>query len=200
MAKIENTNIGFAIPVAELIRMLSNELDVRNAPMTLAEVDGDFVAQVRVTGNMIPGTDPPKFKGKNVLPGTYQGAGVLLWQDTKNYILVERSVTTKRGQVVLATKVLVEIIKGGKSMASFSVNTPEGPLYLRLQRINGALAFLFGPDGKRWITSRKLAVIFPAKVQVGIVACNMSKQPLSARFEEFVLVTEKKDLTDPMKP
>ena len=47
---------------------------------------------------MVPGTDPPKFKGKNMLPGTYQGAGVLLWQDTKNYILVERSVTTKRGQ------------------------------------------------------------------------------------------------------
>jgi hypothetical protein len=41
---------------------------------------------------------------------------------------------------------------------------------------------------------------FPAKVQVGLVACNMSKQPLSAQFEEFVLVTEKKDLTDPMKP
>jgi hypothetical protein len=62
------------------------------------------------------------------------------------------------------------------------------------------LAFLFGPDGKRWITSQKLAVVFPAKVQVGLVACNMSKQPLSAQFEAFVLVTEKKDLTDPMKP
>ena len=191
---------SLTIEVPAGVRLLSRELDVRNAPMMLADVDGDFVAQVKVSGNMVPGTDTPKFKGKNVLPGTYQGAGVLLWQDTKNYILVERSVTTKRGNVVLSSKALVEIIKGGKSAASIAVNIPEGPLYLRLQRIDGALAFLFGPDGKRWITSKKLAVVFPAKVQVGLVACNMSKQPLSAQFEAFVLVTEKKDLTDPMKP
>jgi len=191
---------SLTIEVPAGVRLLSSELDVRNAPMMLADVDGDFVAQVKVSGNMVPGTDTPKFKGKNVLPGTYQGAGVLLWQDTKNYILVERSVTTKRGNVVLSNKALVEIIKGGRPAASISVLVSEGPLYLRLQRIDGALAFLFGPDGKRWITSQKLAVVFPAKVQVGLVACNMSKQPLSAQFEAFVLVTEKKDLTDPMKP
>ncbi len=198
--QIQRNANSLTIEVPAGVRLLSNELEVRNAPMTLADVDGDFVAQVKVTGSMNPGMDTPKFKGKNVLPGTYQGAGVLLWQDTKNYILVERSVTTKRGQVVLSTKALVNIIKGGKSVAAFPVNIPDGALYLRLQRIDGALAFLFGPDGKRWISSRKLAVTFPAKVQVGLVACNMSKQPLSAQFEEFVLVTEKKDLTDPMKP
>jgi regulation of enolase protein 1 (concanavalin A-like superfamily) len=191
---------SLTIEVPAGVRMLSNELDVHNAPMTLADVDGDFVAQVRVAGGMVPGTDPPRFKGKNVLPGTYQGAGVLLWQDAKNDILVERSVSTKRGQIVLTSKVLVDIIKGGKSIAAFPINTVDGPLYLRLQRIDGALAFLFGTDGKRWITSKKLAVTFPAKVQVGLVACNMSKQPLTAKFEGFVLVTEKKDLTDPMKP
>ncbi len=191
---------SLTIEVPAGVRMISNELDVHNAPMALADVDGDFVAQVRVTGSMAPGTDPPKYKGKNVLPGTYQGAGVLLWQDSKNYILVERSVSTKRGQIVLNTRALVEIVKGGKSMAAFPINIPEGPLYLRLQRIDGVLAFLFGPDGRRWISSRKLAITFPAKVQVGLFAGNMSRQPLSAQFEGFVLVTEKKDLTDPMKP
>lgn len=101
---------------------------------------------------------------------------------------------------MLNTRALVEIVKGGKSMAAFPINIPEGPLYLRLQRIDGVLAFLFGPDGRRWISSRKLAITFPAKVQVGLFAGNMSRQPLSAQFEGFVLVTEKKDLTDPMKP
>jgi regulation of enolase protein 1 (concanavalin A-like superfamily) len=191
---------SLTIEVPAGVRMMSNQLDVHNAPMTLADVDGDFVAQVRVTGSMVPGTDPPKYKGRNVLPGTYQGAGVLLWQDSKNYILVERSVSTKRGQIVLNTSALVEIVKGGKSMAAFPINIPEGPLYLRLQRIDGVLAFLFGPDGRRWFSSRKLAVTFPAKVHVGLFAANMSRQPLSAQFEGFVLVTEKKELTDPMKP
>ena len=61
------------IEVPAGVRVLSTQLDVHNAPMTLADVEGDFIAQVRVTGSMIPGTDPPKFKGKNVLPGTFQG-------------------------------------------------------------------------------------------------------------------------------
>jgi S1-C subfamily serine protease/regulation of enolase protein 1 (concanavalin A-like superfamily) len=197
--KLQRDANSLTIEVPPGVRLLSNEVDLRNAPMTLADVVGDFVAQVRVTGTMIPGTDAPKIKGK-IPPGTFQGAGLLLWQDTKNYIRVERSVSNKRGQVVLSTKALVEIIKGGKSLASFYVDIPDGPLYLRLQRINGALSFLFGLDGRNWITSRKLAVTFPAKLRVGLVACNLSKQPLSAQFEEFVLITEKKDMTDPMKP
>jgi regulation of enolase protein 1 (concanavalin A-like superfamily) len=191
---------SLTIEVPAGVRLLSNELDVHNAPMTLAEVDGDFVAVVKVAGNMIPGTDPPKFKGRNVLPGTFQGAGLLLWQDARNYIRIERTVAAKRGQAVLATRALVEIIKGGKSMLSLSLNIPDGPLFLRLQRIDGALAFLFGPDGRRWITSRKLAVAFPAELQVGLVASNMSRQRLSAQFEGFVLLTDKKELDDPMKP
>jgi regulation of enolase protein 1 (concanavalin A-like superfamily) len=190
---------SLTIEVPPGVRLLSNEFDLRNAPMTLADVDGDFVAQVRVTGDMVPGTDPPRFKGK-VLSGTFQGAGLLLWQDSKSFIRVERSVSNRKGQVVLSTKALVEIIKGGKSMVSLYIDIPEGPLYLRLQRINRALTFLFGPDGRRWISSRTLAVMFPAKIQVGLVACNMSKQPLSAQFENLILITEKKDLTDPMKP
>ena len=38
-------------------------------------------------------------------------------------------------------------------------------------------------------THPKLAVIFPAKVQVGLVASNMSKQPLLAQFEDLELIT-----------
>src|SRR5579883_1468916 len=67
---------SLTIEVPAGVRLLSHELDVRNAPMTLAEVEGDFVAMVRVAGNMIPGTDPPRFKGRNVLPMTLQGAGL----------------------------------------------------------------------------------------------------------------------------
>ena len=198
--KVKRDADSLTIRVPAGVRLLSSELDTRNAPMMLANVAGDFVAQVKVSGNMVPGTDTPKFKGKDVLPGTYQGSGLLLWQDTKNYILVERSVTTTKGSLVLTNKAIVDIIKGGKPAASISVHIPEGPLFLRLQRIDGALAFMFGPDGKRWITSQRLAVVFPPKVQVGLVACNMSKEPLDAQFEAFVLLTDKKDLTDAMKP
>ena len=180
--------------------MHSPELDTHSAPMTLAEVNGDFIAQVRVTGTMVPGIEPPKFKGKDVLPITFQGAGVILWQDAKNYIRVERSAQAKRGRVVLTSKALVEIIKNGRPVVSYYPTVPEGPLYLRLQRVGGALTFYFGPDGRRWVTHQKLAVAYPDKVQVGLVASNMSKQPLTAQFEEFVLVTDKKGVSEQTAP
>jgi regulation of enolase protein 1 (concanavalin A-like superfamily) len=190
----EGNTLSIEVPAG--VRLLSPELDVHNAPMTLADVEGDFITQVRVVGNRIPGTEPPKFKGKNVLPGTFQGAGLLLWRDAKNYIRIERTASAKRGRAMLASKALVEIIKNGKPIVQIYPNVPEGPLYLRLQRIDGALAFFFGADGRQWATNRKLAVTFPDKLQVGLVASNMSKQPLTAQFEGFVLVTDKKEVTE----
>jgi regulation of enolase protein 1 (concanavalin A-like superfamily) len=47
---------------------------------------------------------------------------------------------------------------------------------------------MFGPDGKRWIVLKKLAVPFLAKMNVGLSASNASKETLDARFEEFSLI------------
>jgi hypothetical protein len=55
---------------------------------------------------------------------------------------------------------------------------------------------MFSLDGRRWASHQKLAVIFPAKLQVGLVASNMSKEPLTAQFEEFVLVNNSKKQVD----
>ena len=93
---------------------------------------------------------------------------------------------------------LLEIVKGGTPAGLRYTSVPDGPLYVRIPRLDGTLSFMFGPDGKRWISHKKLAVNFPAKLQVGLVASNMSKQPLSARFEEFLLVTDRK-LVDELK-
>ena len=68
-------------------------------PGCLTEAGGDFTAQVQVVGKISPATsrstsrsgakpkekdEPPKF------PFTFQGAGLLLSQDTKNYLRLER--------------------------------------------------------------------------------------------------------------
>jgi S1-C subfamily serine protease/regulation of enolase protein 1 (concanavalin A-like superfamily) len=186
---------AFTIQVPAGTHLLSIGLEVKNAPMTLADVEGDFVAQVRVAGGMVPGTDPPRYKGKT-LPNTFQGAGIILWQDTKNYIRIERTVRAEKGKIVLTSEALLEIVKGGKLVGFAYPGVPDGPLYLRAERLNGAVRLLFGPDGRRWVPFQKLAIALPPKVQVGLVACNASKQPLNARFEEFVLVTDKKDTDD----
>jgi S1-C subfamily serine protease len=187
------------IQVPAGVKLLSPQLDAKSSPMCVADIQGDFVAVVKIGGNMVPGVDPPRYKGKDNLPGTYQGAGLILWQDPKNYVRLERGVQSTRGRVSLTSEALLEIVKGGKNIAYEYPPVLDQPLYLRMQRIDGAFTFLFGPNGKQWVTHQKLAVTFPNKLQVGLVASNMSKQPLAARFEEFELITDRKMLAERMK-
>jgi regulation of enolase protein 1 (concanavalin A-like superfamily) len=189
---LQRDQSSLTIEVPAGVRALSTQLDVHNAPMTLADVEGDFIAQVRVAGNMVPGTERPRFKV--VLPGTFQGAGLLLWQDARNYIRVERTVSATPGKAALSTKALVEFIKGGRTAHVVYPMIPDGPLYIRIQRIGGAVTCLFGPDGRRWFSHEKLAVAYNPRVKVGLSAANVSRQPLTAQFEDFVLITEKKDV------
>ena len=192
--KVKKDASSLTIEVPAGVRVLSPQLDAHNAPMMLTEVEGDFIAQVRVTGNMIPGTTPPKLRGKDILPGTFQGAGLLLFLDSRNYLRVERSVAADRGKPALKSQALIEIIKGGKAITSLYPTIPDGPLYIRIQRIGGAVTCLFGPNKQLWISLRKLAIAFPSKVKIGLIACNISKVPLTAQFEEFVLITEQKEI------
>jgi hypothetical protein len=192
--KVQKEGSSLTIEVPAGVRVLSTQLDVHTAPLMLTDVDGDFIAQVKVTGNMIPGTSPPKFRGRDVLPNTYQGAGLLLVQDSRNYIRVERSVSAERGKPALKTRALIEIVKGGRVISVLYPRIPDGDLYMRIQRIGGAVTCFFGPNGKVWFSHEKLAIAVPPKVKVGLIASNMSKVPLNAQFEQFILITEPKDV------
>jgi S1-C subfamily serine protease/regulation of enolase protein 1 (concanavalin A-like superfamily) len=180
------------------VHLLSDEIDLKNSPMALADVEGDFLAQVKVPANMLPGTQPPKFKGK-VLPFTYQGAGLVLWQDRNNYVRLERAAKSKSGRATLSSEVLVEVCKRGKPAGYFYSAIPDGQLYVRILRLNGAIQCMFGPDGRRWVSLKKLAIPFPEKIKLGLTASNASKELLSARFEDFVLITEKKKIDEEEK-
>ena len=71
---------------------------VHNAPMTLADVDGDFMAQVEVTGEINPGDSRPSDRAVRNLKFTFQSAGLILYQDKNNFIRLERaaSIFTER--------------------------------------------------------------------------------------------------------
>src|SRR5262245_57498798 len=58
-----------------------------NAPRVLREVEGDFVAQVKVTADWKPGARLPKV---STVP--YNGAGLLVWDSEKHFVRWERSV------------------------------------------------------------------------------------------------------------
>lgn len=154
----------------------------KTAPRALTEVEGDFTVQVKVLGNLQPGTDP---LNKNV-PFTFQGAGILVWQDNGNYLRVERTASFTRERL---RQIRVESCKDGKPGGSRPVSLRnEAPIILRLERRGSEVAITYSYDGKSWLpVVKSLAVSFPAKVSVGISASNLSPKPLSARFEQFVL-------------
>ena len=194
--KLTRTDSSLAIDVPGGVHLFSPELDMKNSPMVTTGIEGDFAAIVKVDGVMAPGTEPAKIKNK-VLPYTFQGAGLILWQDKNNYLRLERVVqTTKRSKITLTTEVLVEICKGGKPSGRVVMNLPEGPVFLLLGREQGGIKCLFGMDGKRWIALKTLAVTFPDKVDIGLSASNASKETLGARFENFALVREGKTKTE----
>jgi S1-C subfamily serine protease/regulation of enolase protein 1 (concanavalin A-like superfamily) len=158
----------------------------RPAPMVLADVEGDFAAQVRVTGALLPGTEPVKIKGLP-LPNTFQGAGLMLFEDRHNYVRIERAGIAVPGRPAISYVVMVEVCDNGRIAGPFLHIVDEGPLYIRIERLHGGIHCMFGPNGNSWISHRQLATQFPKKVKVGLIASNASKEPLSARFEGFSL-------------
>src|SRR5262245_66056238 len=64
---------------------------VHNAPMTLADVDGDFLAQVSVVGEMNPGDKLPRDRPVRDIGFTFQSAGIVLYQDKNNFMRIERA-------------------------------------------------------------------------------------------------------------
>jgi hypothetical protein len=81
---IEGGTLTIAIPGTD--HSLSLERGQMNAPRVLQEVEGDFVAQVKVSG-------PFPIGAQGVVPTRrpFHGAGLLLWQDQDNYIRLERA-------------------------------------------------------------------------------------------------------------
>ncbi|HMB08788.1 MAG TPA: trypsin-like peptidase domain-containing protein, partial [Isosphaeraceae bacterium] len=83
-----------------------------NAPSALVRVDGDFAAAVRVTNDFDPGVEVVALANGRKLPFTYQGAGLLIWQDEKNFVRFERCKGSD-GRLGLISRVLIKVYKGG---------------------------------------------------------------------------------------
>ena len=173
---------------------------VKNAPRMLSPVQGDFVAHVRVVGDMRPGTaSVPHPKTGKSLPITFHGAGIVLWQDKDNYIRLERTCGTAGGPT-LVNRLLVEVCKDGKEAGRpYYIDVPEGPMSVAMLRKDGQIRCLFGNDGKSWTVLQEIAAEFPDKLQVGLPAVNISKKPFTAQFENFVLLDDKDKIAEEFK-
>ncbi len=194
----DQRSLKVRIDVPGKLHTLSPEIQARknspfhNSPMTLAEVDGDFLAQVAVTGEISPGSTPPKDRAVRNLPFTVQSAGLLLYQDKNNFIRLERAGSIVTARLTPLHRLIVEVVRDGKqAIEPIYLNIPEGDTKLIMIRRKGRIRCQFVPSGSQSrYTFREFALNFPSKLKIGLSASNISAQPFTATFEGFALISD----------
>jgi hypothetical protein len=154
-----------------------------NSPRVLLPVAGDFIAQVRVSG------DYPKGATSNAADRTpYFGAGLLLWQDEKTYVRLERADLVSGGQNHHYAS--WELRKAGEWVRAGDASEKplaDGPTWLRLERRGARVFGSVGTDGVNWTALEPIEVELPRDLRVGVSAGHDTPIPFSPTFEGFQL-------------
>jgi S1-C subfamily serine protease len=158
-----------------------------NAPASVVQVKGNFFASVVVDCDLDPGAETISGTGGKKLPFTFQGAGLLIWQDENNFVRIERC-KGSQGGVGLIHRALVEVYSKGREVGvHYSQSIPDVPTVLAVRRKGASIQVLYSRAPNELVVFQELAVDFRDEVLVGVAASNLSKRPLKARFREVHL-------------
>ena len=174
--------IGFTIPTKP--HDLADEIKVRNSPRVVSEVTGDFIAEVKVSGQLMPGKKCTLPAAMRRVP--YHGAGLFLMKDDATYV------TMVKGAVRLEdrthTYANFEIREGGRiTNGRDSFALAEKDVWLRLERRGDRVIGSVSLDGVRWGTYDALNVKLPETLTLGIYGVNTSDVPFTVRFDNLTV-------------
>ena len=174
----EATEDGLTIRVPGSPHDLSAEIKMMNAPRVLQEIEGDFIAQVRVLATHNPA-------GESLIPGRapYHGAGLLLFGDKNNYIRLERGALLRDGEV--KSLVSFERRNNGEASNHGVLGLGDEAVYLRLERRSGKTYGAVSGDGVRWTSFPPFDAVKGEKMKFGIAAINSCAFPFTAQFEKL---------------
>ena len=153
---------------------------IMNAPRLLKKVDGDFTAQVKVTGDFDP----------SIGNGRFVSAGMVIWEDESHFMRIERSGLSSSGEMKCEYPP-VEHFRNG-TWRGFPPRYPpiagiyEGrTTWLRVQRKDGKLAISISNDGKKWKVATEREDVFREEVSVGLHVINDCAAKVTFDFEAF---------------
>jgi regulation of enolase protein 1 (concanavalin A-like superfamily) len=169
-----------AVKVPGTLHDLNPDSGKLNALRVVRPVEGDFVVRVKVAGDFQPGGRSTNPRG---VP--YNGAGIVIWSDSDNFIRLERGAMLRGGRV--GTYVAFEEREGGYRGAVHNEVFPAGPCYLRLERKGSRILGAVSLDGSRWKQLQPIDTVWPDRLKVGLLAINSSTEPFAPAFEEFSL-------------
>jgi regulation of enolase protein 1 (concanavalin A-like superfamily) len=178
---VERGKLTISIPAGD--HALALERGQMNAPRLVQPVEGDFIVQVKVGGEFPAG-------GAALVQSRrpFHGAGLLVYQDDKNYIRLEKAGLIYAGEQM--HYVSWELRKDGEFARAG--NAGEFPLtekevFLRVERRGDKLLGSVSSDGIRWSPLDPIVVELSRKLMVGIVAGHNTGRGFSPQFTEFGL-------------
>jgi regulation of enolase protein 1 (concanavalin A-like superfamily) len=187
--RVDKKKLSIAVPGTK--HDLSVELGDMTAPRVLRGIEGDFIAQVKVAGNVM-------HNGQTLLDRylPYHGAGLLLLIDDRTYVRFERAaIVQPNGRGTHYAN--FEIRKDGRMASGNSMGIPDQDFYLRLERRGGQLIGSVSKDGLRWTPLKPIAVELPKRVKLGVAAVNTSSEPFKAEFTELDVFVKDKEPANP---
>ena len=155
-----------------------------NAPLVLQDVEGDFSMAVLVEEITTAQAD-------TVLPGmastaSYHSAALVVWQDAKNFIRLDRSDMHNRGRAI--TSCYLQVFANGERTVELSTVVPDKPTNLRLTRSGDRLLAAYSQDGgKTWRDFPAQQFALSGKIKAGISALNNTSRENVARFSGLKL-------------
>jgi regulation of enolase protein 1 (concanavalin A-like superfamily) len=148
----------------------------QNAPRILQEAKGDFSLAGRVEVFALP-TGKPNSGGAF----SYVSGGLLLWQDDRNFIRVERAAYDDR------LFIWVERFVDGKSKPSAHHGIDDRAAYLRATRLGDVFTFEASEDGEKWERIHREEIKLAENLQVGVLAINTTAEEFAVRFKGLKL-------------
>jgi hypothetical protein len=152
-----------------------------NAPRLLRDVEGDFVAQVRVAGNFEPAVEEGARRAGFIL---VDGTGLV------TAVRYGGNDTPLAGDVIIPP-LRVQLLHPKSWVPQYSHAagpSVDKPAYLRLERRGNLLVMTFSEDGKKWSPwESRPNCKFPRKVKVGVVAEATAPGTFKATFDHFKL-------------
>jgi hypothetical protein len=151
------------------------------APRVLQEVEGDFVAQVKVDAF----TRPQAKTASSKAGISFVAGGLVVWQDERNFLRLLRAANGERGDLFGH----LEIYRDGLFVGGgYAQGIADQATHLKVVRKGDAFSFAVSVDGKEWteieVRGSNIGKLdLSKKLMVGVAATNATSKEFAARFE-----------------
>jgi regulation of enolase protein 1 (concanavalin A-like superfamily) len=178
---VEDGKLTITIPGSD--HGLSIEQNRMGSPRVLQDVEGDFIAQVKVCGAFPQGATS-LVEGRRA----FHGAGLLLWQDEGTYLRLERAELVLDGMNLSYGN--FELRKDKEFVQPGDAGTmplENKDVFLRLERRGAEVHGAVSADGTEWKAFPPIAVELAKGLRIGVVAGHNTSTGYAPRFEGFKL-------------